>query len=272
MDKARLKAYALLRPGRYAAAVAGVVKEISRRSPAPRAQPFFGLDLPEGCGSQLLDRLSELGIFRVYERVLEIGSALGGASRWLFHRRGCRVVGVDPMVGVVAGSGVLTRRAHAEGRVCAVVAALDRLPVEGGAFTHVWSVESLHRENAKAAVLRETFRALRPGGFVAVQDWMATAGGSSSGPWWYEPLSAYVEAIRAAGFTEIAASEVMDLREEDSAVAEIAWERLGEILGEALPSADRRVLDDLSSAFSEREEAAREGRLRLHQVFGRKPA
>ena len=271
MDKPLLRAYSFLRPRRYAATVAEVVKEISARSPAPRALPFFGLDLPEGCGSTLLDRLSDLGIFRVYERVLEIGCGLGGASRWLARHRGCRVVGVTPAFATAAGANVLTRRAHAEERVSTAVAPLQQLPLEPGACTHVWSVESLHRETAKAAILREAFRTLRPGGYVAVQDWMLADGAVAPKGGCFEPLSAYVEALRTSGFIEITAVEGTQLREEDSAIAEIAWERLGEVMGETAP-AERRALGALSAALSDREEAVREGRLRLHQVFGRKPA
>ncbi|HUE38324.1 MAG TPA: class I SAM-dependent methyltransferase, partial [Candidatus Binatia bacterium] len=167
-----LRPYAVASPRRYAAALATATNEITRRAPAPRDLPFFGLDHPHGTRARRLDRLSELGIFRVYERVLDLGAGLGGPARWLARRRGCSVVSFDRSVERAAASRLLVRRAHLQGSVRVSVAALDRLPVASHAFTHAWSVEALQPEIDKPAVVAELFRAVRPGGHVALQEWV----------------------------------------------------------------------------------------------------
>jgi SAM-dependent methyltransferase len=265
------RAHALASPRRFAAAVASATNEITRRSPAPRDLPFFGLDHPEGTGSKLLDRLSELGIFRIYERVVDLSAGLGGPARWLARRRGCHVFSFDRNRERAAASRLLVRRAHLETAVTVAVARFDRLSAPSDAFTHAWSVEALHAEERKRPVFDELFRVVRPGGHVAVQEWVRTKDAPALSSGWYDPADVYVGALRDAGFLDVRASEAGDLREEESAITEIVWERVGELLGEALP-VERRAVSEAAAALEERAQAVSDGRLSLAQIFARKPA
>lgn len=270
MDRLRLRAIARVAPRRFAGAVAETVKEMSRRSPAPRDMPFLRLDLPAGCGGRLLERLSELGIFRVYERVLEVGGGLGGASRWLARRRGCRVLAVEERADLAAASAMLATRADLGAQARSVCGSLGALPVAGGAFTHAWSVERLHEEKRKREVFAETFRAVRPGGWVAVQDWMLAHGESPSAGF-FEPARAYADALTASGFVGLEIADVEDLAEGDPALTELAWQRLGE-LPWPLRAAEARAVDDAARLLHERDELVRSGGLRRVRILGRKPA
>ena len=51
------------------------------------------------------------------ERILDVGSGLGGPSRFLAWRRGCRVSGVDLTAGFVRVAEILTRLTGIVGRV-----------------------------------------------------------------------------------------------------------------------------------------------------------
>jgi len=266
-----LRPYALASPGRYAAALATATNEITRRAPAPRDLPFFGLDHPHGTRARRLDRLSELGIFRVYERVLDLGAGLGGPARWLARRRGCSVVSFDRNVERAAASRLLVRRAHLQRSVRVSVAALDRLPVASHSFTHAWSVEALQPEIDKPAVVAELFRAVRPGGHVALQEWVRsppTAAATATG---YEPLAAFVGALGAAGFQDVRGERADALGEEESAIGEILRERLAELLGEPR-DAEREAIESARERLEAGDRAAADGAIELVQIFARKPS
>lgn len=268
----RSEPYALASPRRFAAAVASVVNEITRKSPAPRELPFFALDHPPGVATRLLDRLCELGIFRFYERVLDVGRGLGGPARWLARRRGCVVVSFDRDRERALANYFLVRRAHLESAIRVGVAAFERLPVPNASFTHAWSVESLHAEADKGQVAVEIFRAVRPGGHVALQEWVTAGRGDAAIPGFYhEPAERYLAALGAAGFVDARVVRVQDLREVPSAVGEIARERAAEMLGEVRPEERERLLGATATLVA-RERAIAEGRLELVQLFAKRPA
>jgi SAM-dependent methyltransferase len=267
----RLRPYALAAPRRFAAALASATNEITRRTPAPRDLPFFGLEHPEGTGAKLLERLSELGIFRIYERVLDLSYGLGGPARWLARRRGCAVFCFDTSHDRAAASRLLVKRSHLDPAVAVGTAAFDRLPVGDASFTHAWSVEALHRETDKPAVFAELFRAVRPGGHVALQEWVRTAGSPALASGAYEAVEHYLERLCSVGFVDVRAVAAEALREEPSTIAEIVGERIAETLVE-LRGVERHRLDETHAELAERERAFAERRLALVQIFARRPA
>lgn len=202
-----------------ARALAEEVGKISRSSPAPKELPFFGLDHPEGCGSRLLDRLSDLGIFRFYERVLDLDGGVGGPARWLARRKGCFVVSVSPSADGSRASRLLTGKAHLVGQVALVRCMPDRLPFGEAAMTHAWSVESLGDGTDLTAVFREVFRVLRPSGQLAIQERL--------GPKADARIAAVCSALERSGFRAVRVQDVSALEERLSAHAELIRGRLG---------------------------------------------
>jgi ubiquinone/menaquinone biosynthesis C-methylase UbiE len=264
----RLRPRAETAPRRFAAAVASAVNEIARSTPAPLDFPFFGLDHPWGVGTRLLDRLSELGIFRFYERVLDLSTGLGGPARWLARRRGCRVASVDPARDRAQASRDLVRRAHLDRLVTVGVALFERLPFADGSFTHAWCVHSLEARVERARVFAELFRVLRPGGHVALQEWLARVGAGGLPD--YPTAEAYLEVLRAVGFRGGHMEAAGSLREDESAIAEIVCQRAAQHLGP--PSAEEHAaLEGAAARLREVERAIAEGRLELVQVFAQKP-
>ena len=265
----QLGALALGDPRGFARALARAATEITRRSPAPRERPFFALDHPAGTATKLLDRLSELGIFRHYEHVLDVGAGLGGPARWLARRRGCSVVSVDRSRDRAVANGLLVRRAHLTSQVSVAAAAFEQLPAGDGAFTHAWSVETLHREADKRSILAEMFRAIRPGGHLALQEWTLAQEETGAGGG-YQPVDGYVASLRAVGFVEVRAEAVAELREEPSAVSEVFRDRVAEILDE--DPGVRAPLDEPRSVLEAHAAAIAGGRVALVQIFASRPA
>jgi len=84
-------------------------------------------------------RLAELVGFVGSERVLDVGSGLGGPSRYLAWRYGCRVSGVDLTAEFVRVAEMLTRLTGFVGRVDYRQGDALDLPFESESFDVVWS-------------------------------------------------------------------------------------------------------------------------------------
>jgi SAM-dependent methyltransferase len=247
--------HAAAAPPVVAAALAAVVNEVTRRTPAPRDFPYFGLDHPEGATADRLERLSELGIFRFYERVLDLAAGLGGPARWLARRHGCTVLSLDRNRARAAASRLLVRRAHLADAVAVGVAEFERLPVGDASFTHAWSVAGVDEETDPRAIFAELFRVVRPGGHVALQEW------SRSGE---DPVREHLAALQAAGFGEVRVVSFDESSVDESTVVTLVRTRLGQRLEQSGERAER-VLDGSRKAIVE-------GRRTLCQIFASRPA
>jgi len=88
------------------------------------------LDQFHACGLAATIELAEMAAVRSGERVIDIGSGLGGPSRYLATKYGCRVVGVDLSPTFVAASTFLAERSGLADKVnyrCADALALPFL-------------------------------------------------------------------------------------------------------------------------------------------------
>lgn len=177
-------------------AIIAVARELARSMPAPRGAPYFCLDTDATYDLRVFDSLSARGIFRKYEFALEIGSGLGGRTRWLANRNACRIVGVDPSPERVAAATMLNRRAHMDDQVLFQVGRLDHLPLRERIFTHVWLLDVAGERNL-AAVTSEAYRVLRGGGHFALQTFPLPPG----------QRQALLDTLREVGFQEIEARQ-----------------------------------------------------------------
>ena len=63
-------------------------------------------------GTEALDTLADIAGIRRDHHVLDVCSGMGGPSRWLAHRRGCRVTGLDFTASRVEAAKRLSQRAR----------------------------------------------------------------------------------------------------------------------------------------------------------------
>lgn len=249
-----------------AASLAAVIQELVRvhasSAPAPRALPYLGLEHASGTGFHLLDALAARGIFRKYEHVLDLGTGLGGTSRWLAARLGCEVVGTATSVAEAIAGSELTRRARLAAQVRLVPADEHALPFRDGCFTHVWILEALPRCAQLERSLAEAARVLRRGGTIAVQDLIGVR--PVSVPGWRFSHDATV-ALRAAGFVDLEVRDRTPDSEERSSQVTAARARL---------HARLRGEPRLETVLAEREALAgalAAGALRVVQILARRP-
>src|SRR5262245_23536087 len=191
-------------PGvRLAALIEDLVRSHAAATPPPRVLPYLGLEHASGTGFHLLDALSARGIFRKYEFVLDLGAGLGGTSRWLATRLGCKVVGISATQSDAVAGTSLTRRARLSSHVRLVPAAPHALPFRDGRFTHVWILETLARLPDTAAVLAEAHRTLRRGGTLAMQELVSTGDTPSIHGWRFASTEDHLAALAAVGFIDV---------------------------------------------------------------------
>ena len=121
---------------------------------------------------EALARRAEIGRASV---VLDVCAGLGGPARFLAHRYGARVTGLDLTHSRCAGGRRLTRLVRLGARMHMVNGDAQAMPFRSRAFTAVVSQEGLLHVPDKAAALAECARVLAPGGRIAFTDWVATA-------------------------------------------------------------------------------------------------
>ena len=105
--------------------------------------------------------------------VLDVCAGLGGPARFLAHRFGVRVTGVDLTHSRCAAGARLTTLVHLGPLVRLLRADAQVLPFRARAFDAAVSQEGLLHVPDKAEVLRECARVLKLGARLAFSDWVA---------------------------------------------------------------------------------------------------
>ncbi len=153
-------------------------------------------------------RLAELVGFTGTERVLDVGSGLGGPSRYLAWHYGCRVSGVDLTAEFVRIAEMLTRLTGLTDKADFRQGNALDLPFDDMTFDVVWSQNAAMNIADRDRLYREMGRVLKPGGKLALQEVAGGPGGPPHFPvqWARTPGISFLfsqeatrEALEAAG-------------------------------------------------------------------------
>jgi ubiquinone/menaquinone biosynthesis C-methylase UbiE len=102
--------------------------------------------------------------------LLDIGSGIGGPARWVAAKCGVQVTGVDLTPEFCAAAEALNRATGLADRVTIRNGSALALPVADASFDRAYSQNVIMNIADKRGFYREAFRALRPGGTLALSN------------------------------------------------------------------------------------------------------
>lgn len=160
------------------------------------------------------------------ERLLDIGSGIGGPARWIAAKFGVAVTGVDLTPEFCAAAEALNAATGLAARVTILNGSALDLPVPDGAFDAAYSQNVIMNIADKPRFYREAFRALRPGGRLALSNLCAGTKGDLYYPVpWATTAATSFLATQDQMRADLAAAGFEILRFEDTTAASIEMQR-----------------------------------------------
>ena len=156
------------------------------------------------------------GLDLTNKTVLDIGCGVGGGDFRLVERHNAgQVLGIDIETGVIARARAYAEERGLSDRIAFQTVDPGPLPFDPDMFDVVFSKDAIIHIADKHAICADIFRVLKPGGWFAASDWMRSDDGTPSPELQrYIDLEGldfgmaspqrYLDALQAAGFTDIA--------------------------------------------------------------------
>jgi SAM-dependent methyltransferase len=240
-----------------AAAMSGRTLSVEELAPLDQFH-FRGLSAT----SELADRLT----VHPQTNVVDLGSGLGGPSRYLAARFGCKVHGIDLTPSFVETARLLTDLCGLREQVTFSCANALDLPFKSGSVDLVWTQHVAMNIRDRAALYREVFRVLRLGGTLAIYDVVAGPNGPVHFPvpWAQEPAASFLltadamaTALEDQGFSRVSWSDKTD--------ASITWLDGQDSAARTNPSFGLQVINgpDFGVSVANLGRSLREGRAAL---------
>jgi sarcosine/dimethylglycine N-methyltransferase len=183
-------------------------------------EDLFALDQDHYGGTRATEALALAAGVGAGDAVLDLCAGIGGPARFVAHRFGCRVTGIELVASRVADARRLTELVGMGDRVVFVEGDATAPPFPDASFDACLSQESFLHVADKRRLLRECRRVLRPGGRLGFSDWVA--GPALAGPEHHRlataftaagivSLERYLEELDEAGFAGVEVADLVEL-------------------------------------------------------------
>ncbi|MGE0285101.1 MAG: class I SAM-dependent methyltransferase [Bradyrhizobium sp.] len=135
-------------------------------------EDLFAHDQDHYGGLAANDALAKRARIGIGSKVVDLCAGLGGPARYLAHRHGAIVTGVELTPARVAGAAELSRRVGLEGKVRVLEGNVMDLPLADASFDAVVSQEALLHVPDIGRTFAEAHRVLGSGGRFAFTNWI----------------------------------------------------------------------------------------------------
>ncbi len=185
---------------RLSLTVDGALQELRSRGIAPEqatADDLHTLDMLHMGGLAATDRLVEMACLRPGQRVLDVGSGVGGPARRMARKHGAHVRGVELSEAVCQSAVALTALVGLQDQVQFTQGSALALPFEDEAFDVVVMQHVAMQISEKNQLFGGCVRVLKPGGTLAMHEIFAGAGGPALFPlaWATDPAMSSLESF-----------------------------------------------------------------------------
>ena len=136
-------------------------------------EELFAHDQDHYGGLDANDVLAERTGIGKGSRIVDFCAGLGGPARYLAHRYGAYVTGIELTPARAKGAEELTRLVGLQNSVRVIEGNVLKVPIPGASVDVVISQGALLHVPDKERALAEAFRILKPGGRIAFTDWVA---------------------------------------------------------------------------------------------------
>jgi len=174
----------------------------------------------EDATTRLTDELAGLLTIEPGDRLPDIGCGIGEPAIRLAAAHDITGVGISIAAGQIERANARAAAAGLTGRLSFELADAMELPFPDESFDVVWALESLHHMPDRWHVVEQAARVLRPGGRIAIGDFMLRGGGKTAdassvdlvkmGALKLVELGEYRSRLRAAGLEPEAVEDVSD--------------------------------------------------------------
>jgi sarcosine/dimethylglycine N-methyltransferase len=212
------------------------------------------------------------------DRILDIGSGIGGPARWIASHFGCHVTGVDLTPEFCRAAEALNVATGMGDRVRILEGSALALPAEDVSFDRAYSQNVVMNIADKAGFYREAFRVLKPRGVLA----LTNVGAGPAGmpyfpvPWAAGPDTSFLSTpeetqhgLAAAGF------EIVSFNDVTAATLPAQRELLRRLEAEGLPPLGWHVFMGVERSRVLQANGVRshvDGRLTFMEILVRRPA